>query len=212
MESKTNILLIGGGGNCKSVIEAIESQEQFQIFGIIDTSDKVGQCILGYFVVGTDKDLPRLLAETPAVLITVGQLKSATVRIKLFKKVKALGSVFPVIIASSAIVSKHAKIGEGTVIMHQAVVNAGAEIGVNAIVNTAAVIEHDTKIGNHCHISTGAVVNGGCRIGNEVLVGSCAVLKQGVKVENNVIIGAGSVVLKDVGLGKTIVGNPAKVK
>lgn len=212
MEPKKEILLIGGGGHCKSVIEAIESEGKYAIAGIIDSPEKVGQTVLGYPIIGSDKDFPEFLTKIPTVLITVGQLKSAVVRVKLFEQLKALGAEFPVIIAASAIVSKHAEVGEGTVILHQCVINAGAEIGANNIINTAAVLEHDSKTGNHCHISTGAFINGDCEIGNEVLIGSCAVLKQGLKIGNKAIIGAGSVVIKEVQQGSIVVGNPAKVK
>ena len=210
--AKEQILLLGGGGHCKSVIEAIESQGVYQIAGILDSPDKVGQATLGYPVIGTDEELGKFIDRIPNVLITVGQLKDAGKRQHLFTFAKSAGAVLPVIIASTAYVSKHARIGEGTGIMHHAVVNAGAQVGATVIINTSAIIEHDAQVGDHSHISTGAVINGGCEVGRRVLVGSNAVLKQGIRIQENSIVGAGAVVIQEIKQAAVVVGNPAKEK
>jgi sugar O-acyltransferase (sialic acid O-acetyltransferase NeuD family) len=208
--AKKEILLLGAGGHCKSVIEAIESQNEFHIAGILDMPEKVGQTVLGYPVIGSDENIAEWIAKIPNAVVTVGQLKSAAVRIRLYTRLKEVGANLPVIVASSAYVSRHASISEGTVVLHQAFVNAGASIGVNAIINSAAIVEHDAMIGDHTHVSTGARINGDCIIGNEVLIGSNAVLRNGINIESKVVVGAGAVVVKNVSKGLTVVGNPAK--
>jgi sugar O-acyltransferase (sialic acid O-acetyltransferase NeuD family) len=208
--SKELILLLGAGGHCKSVIEAIESQNEFDIAGILDLPEKFGQEVLGYPVVGSDENINEWVTKITNAVISVGQIKSAALRIKLYTKLKEAGANLPVIIASSAYVSRHSNISEGTVILHQAFVNAGASIGVNTIINSAAIIEHDAIVGSHTHISTGARVNGDCLIGSEVLVGSNAVIRNGINIQDRAIIGAGAVVVKNVSKGLTVVGNPAK--
>lgn len=208
--AKEKILLLGGGGHCKSVIEAIESGDQFEIAGILDSADKVGQSTLGYPVLGTDDKLVELLPQIPNVIVTVGQLKNANKRLQLYEFAKNAGAQFPIIVASTAYVSRHATVGEGTVILHHAFVNAGAHIGSNVIINTAALIEHNATIGNHTHISTGAIINGNCEVGSQVFFGSNAVLKQGIKVTDNSIVGAGAVVVKEVSQAAVLLGNPAK--
>ena len=52
------LILVGGGGHCKSVIEAAESMG-LAIGGILDLLENVGGRILGYPVIGTDDDIPR---------------------------------------------------------------------------------------------------------------------------------------------------------
>ena len=42
------IILIGGGGHCKSAIDVIEQEARFEIAGIIDKSELLGSKILGY--------------------------------------------------------------------------------------------------------------------------------------------------------------------
>ena len=55
--SDNKIILIGGGGHCKSCIEVIESKGDFVIAGIIDVKEKIGTSLLGYPVIGCDDDL-----------------------------------------------------------------------------------------------------------------------------------------------------------
>ena len=51
---KKKLVLIGGGGHCKACINVIEDTDGYDIVGILDTEDKVGQTILNYSIIGTD--------------------------------------------------------------------------------------------------------------------------------------------------------------
>jgi sugar O-acyltransferase (sialic acid O-acetyltransferase NeuD family) len=203
-----SLILIGGGGHCRACIDVIESAG-ITIAGILDKEGK-GKNVLGYPVIGSDDQLKKLKEEGHSFIITVGQIKTAELRIRLYRELKALGASLVTIIAPSAHISRHAMIGEGSIIMHQAVVNAAARVGVNSIVNNKALIEHDCLIGDHCHISTAAVINGGCTLGNGVFIGSNAVLVQGVQIANEVVIGAGSVVVKNIEYPGIYAGQPAR--
>jgi sugar O-acyltransferase (sialic acid O-acetyltransferase NeuD family) len=208
--SKKEIILIGGGGHCKSCIDVIESTNDFSIAGIIDSKDKIGDSILGYKVIGCDDDLEELSKTYEYALITVGQIKSAKIRIKLFDLLTGLGFKLPAIIASSAYVSKHATIGNGSIIMHQTMINANASIGDNCIINTKALIEHDSSVGNNCHVSTNSVLNGDVNIGNECFIGSGSTFVNGLTTSNNVFIGINSVINKNIKEPGIYVGNPIR--
>ena len=82
-------------------------------------------------------------------------------RVKSYKCLTQLDYILPVLKSNQSYVSKSAKIGQGTIIMHGAIVNANAKIGNNCIINSGSLVEHDVIIGNHCHIATGALVNEG---------------------------------------------------
>jgi len=51
-QNKPSILLIGGGGHCKSCIDVIEQKGRFAIAGIVDKPASVGGRILDYPVIG----------------------------------------------------------------------------------------------------------------------------------------------------------------
>ena len=206
-----NIILVGGGGHCKSVIEVAESAG-YEIKGILDKPEEVGKEVLpGHKVIGTDDNIPQYVEECDFI-ITVGFIKNPTLRIKLYNKVKAAGGRLATIIASTAHVSKYAELGEGTVIMHHAFVNAGANIGDNCIINTFVNIEHDAVVGNQCHISTGTMVNGECKIGENCFIGSQSVCANCIEIASDIIVGAGSVVRKSIRMKGIYAGNPAVLK
>lgn len=192
------IILIGGGGHCRSCIDVIERQGDFTIAGILDQPDHQNHTVLGYPVIGTDEDIPRLISKGYSFLITIGQIKSASRRRQLFQELSGAGAIVPTIISPQAYVSPHAQIGPGTIIMHGALVNAGATIGSNCIINSRGLIEHDVIIAAHCHISTGAVINGGTHIDQGSFVGSLAMIREGVEIGEQAIIGAGSTILATV--------------
>ena len=208
---KRPLILIGGGGHCKSVIEVAE-RAGYEIQGILDMPDEVGKEVLpGHKVIGTDNEIPQYVEECDFI-ITVGFIKNPLLRIKLYNKVKAAGGRLATIIASTAHVSKYTELGEGTVIMHQAFVNAGAKIGDNCIINTFVNIEHDAEVGNQCHISTGTMVNGECKIGENCFIGSQSVCANCIEIASDIIVGAGSVVRKSIRVKGIYAGNPAILK
>ena len=146
---------------------------------------------LGYSVIATDGDLPQLSKEYQYALITVGQIQSPKNRIRLYQLGAELGFKFPVIIAPTAHVSRHATVGDGTIVMHGAIVNAGAKVGINCIINSHALVEHDVIVEDHCHISTGAILNGNVITGAGSFVGSGSIIKEGVVLGRGCTIGMG---------------------
>ena len=189
-----DILLVGGGGHCKSLIDVIELENKFNIVGIIDKKELIGTKILNYEVIACDDELQELSKMIKYAVISVGQIKTADLRIKLFELTKLHGFLMPSIISPRAYVSKHASIGEGSVVFHDALINANARIGKNCIINSKALIEHDCLIGDNCHVSTGVIINGGVQIEDNCFIGSNGTTKEDVVIETNSFIKAGSVV------------------
>ena len=189
-----SIILIGGGGHCKSVIDVIEQEGGFEIAGIIDKPELLGSDVLGYSVIGSDYDLDNLVKKYQYALITVGQIKTPELRIKLFNLAIKAGFVLPNIISPNAYVSRHSSIGNGTVVMHNAIINPSASIGDNCIINSKALIEHDCLISKHCHISTNATINGGVTVESGCFIGSGAITKELITIKKGCFIKAGSLV------------------
>lgn len=204
------LILVGGGGHCKSVIEAAESAG-YSILGVLDLPEEFGKEILSTKVIGTDNDIPAYVDKAEFV-ITVGFIKNPAVRIKLYNRIKEAGGTLTTVVASTAHVSKYATLGEGTVVLHHAFVNADAKVGCNVILNNFVNIEHDAVIGDQCHISTGAMVNGECKVGERCFIGSQSVLANCITIGDDIIVGAGSVVRKSIFEKGIYAGNPAILK
>ena len=192
------IILVGSGGHARACIDVIELSGKFKVAGLVEKDETSKQGNLGHPVIGTDNDLQVLRQKYNYVLITVGQIKSAETRVKLFQLLQEMDYTLPVIVSPRAYVSKHAQIDNGTIIMHDAMVNANARIGKNCIINNKVLIEHDARIGDHCHIATGAIINGEVSVGNKTFIGSGAVIRQCIPIGSNCIIGAGVTLKRNV--------------
>lgn len=208
--TKPTLILVGGGGHCRSVIDVIEAEGKWSIGGVLDLLELVGQKVIGHRIIGTDAMIPERVALRDHFLITAGQVKDPALRMRLHALVVEAGGSLATVVSPLARVATGATLGAGTVVCHFAVVNSDAQVGANCIVNTGAFVEHEARIGDHCHIATGAIVNGGCVVGARSFIGSRAVLVQAVSVGTDCVVGAGAVVLKDVAKGATVVGQPAR--
>ncbi len=118
------IILIGGGGHCKSVIDVIESENKYEIAGIIDVKEKLGQKILNYPVIGCDDDIESLSKKYKNFFITLGFIKNPKIRENIFNKLVLLNLNIPTIKSPFAYVSPHAEINQGSIIMHGCIINA----------------------------------------------------------------------------------------
>jgi len=197
-QPKQGIVLIGGGGHCKSCIDVIEQEGKYHIMGIVDKPEKLHESVLSYEIIGNDDDIESILKIYNNFFISIGYVTLNRLRQDLFNKVKNLGLSCPTIISPHAYISKHACIEEGTIIMHKAIVNAGTRIGKNCIINTGSIIEHDVIIDHHCHVAPGAVINGGTTIGSGSFIGSNSVCREYITIGKNSFIRFHSQISKSI--------------
>jgi sugar O-acyltransferase (sialic acid O-acetyltransferase NeuD family) len=208
--SETAIVLVGAGGHARACIDVIEQAGLYASAALVGMPEQVGSRVLGYPVVGTDADLGALRSRHAHALVVVGQIKTPEPRIRLFELLLSHGYTLPVIISPYAHVSRHATLGEGTIVMHGAVVNASAVVGRNCILNSQSLVEHDVVIGDHCHIATAAAINSGVRIEAASFVGSNSCVRQGIRIGERCVIGMGQRVLADCAAGAQLPGATAR--
>ena len=187
---KEKIILLGGGGHAKVVIDAIRSSGKFSIYGIFDPHLAVGRSIMGVKVLGNDRILPKL-KNIKYAFISVGSVGNCDVRKKIYRYLKTIGLQLPVIAHPTAIIARNAKIKEGAFMAARAVVNSGAKIGRNAIINTASSVDHDCRIGDFVHIGPGVALSGDIKIGNETHIGTGARIIQNLTIGSKCMVGAG---------------------
>jgi sugar O-acyltransferase (sialic acid O-acetyltransferase NeuD family) len=208
--NKIPLILIGGGGHCRSCIDVINLEGKYAIEGILDNNETNGAFVNGYPILGNDELINQFAERNYYFLITLGQIKTADTRLKIFDQLNKAGANMAIVISPKAYVSPAATISPGTIVLHGAIINSGANVGQNNIINTMALIEHDVLIGNHVHISTGAIVNGGCSVGDETFIGSNSVVANNKEIGYRVVIGAGSVVINNINEAGMYAGNPCK--
>lgn len=208
---KRRIVLVGGGGHCRSVLDCLLGTNLYDEIGIVDQSPQTGPGPLGFPIVGSDQDLPALLAGgwTDAA-VTLGSVGCPERREALFRWLKEMGFVLPAIRDRTAVIGREVSLGEGAFVGKRAVVNCGVKIGACAIINTAAVVEHDCHVEDFAHAGPGAVLCGSVHVGKRTHIGAGTVVRQQIRIGCDCIIGAGSVVVRDIPDGIKAYGNPCR--
>lgn len=117
---------------------------------------------------------------------------------------------YSVLVHPSAVISKRAFLGEGTVVMAGAIINSDVKIGKHCILNTSSSIDHDCSIDDFVHISPNVALAGNVQIGEGTHIGIGACVIPGIKIGKWCIIGAGAVIIKDIPDNSKVVGNPGK--
>lgn len=195
----TKVIIQGGGGHAKVVLDVLLG-EGILVPALIDA--KFSGDMFG---------IPRMKEYDPSferdafVIVAIGD--NAT-RKRVAESTK---HAFTNAIHRSAIVSSHAMMGLGNMILHGAIVQAQTRIGNHVIINTGAQVDHDCNLDDYVHIAPRVVLCGSVEIGEGTLIGAGATVIPGKKIGKWATIGAGSVVVKDVPDFAVAVGNPARV-
>lgn len=207
MGNGKRIVLTGGGGHCKSVLDVALRMNAFEKIVITDNNMPIGSKIMGCEIVGNDEMLYQLLESgIRYAFITVGSIKNVNRRTTIYRRLSKMGFLFPNIIDPSAAISSCSHLGQGIFVGKNAVINAGTIVKDMAIINSGAIVEHDSIVGEFSHVAVGAAVCGGVIIDDFGFVGANATIIQGVKVGKHSVIGAGSVVLRDILPGENVYG------
>ena len=200
------IVLVGGGGHCKVIIDAIIKSGKYDIEGVVDPELREGvDEVLGVPVLGDDDELFDLYTRgVKDAFISVGSVGDCSLRRSLYKKVSKIGFNFPVIIHPGAVIAEDVKesIGKGTFIAAGAVINPGTHIGENVIINTRSSIDHDCEIGDFVHIAPGVTLSGGVKVGAETHIGTGANVTHYRNIGRKCMIKAGALISKDMNDGE----------
>lgn len=201
---KKKIVLVGGGGHCKVVIDAIRKSGKFNIYGIIDPNLAKGKLVLGVKVMGND-DMLKVLFKKGIInaFVSVGSIGNCEIRKRIYSNLKKNKFQLPVIIHPKSILADGIELGEGAFVAAGAVINPGAKIGKNAIINTSSSVDHDCVIGDFVHIAPGVTLSGGVIVGDETHIGAGANVIQCLKIGKRCVVGAGTTVRHDMEDGQS---------
>lgn len=204
------IIIIGASGHAKVIIDAIELVGKYSIHGYIDSYKPKEKKILNYTILGSEKIIPELVNKgiNKGIIAIGDNYKRAKMAKKILKTVPNFE--FVSIIHPSAIISKYANIGNGSVILGGAIIDVDSKVGDFCIVNNAANLGHDSTMESYSSLAPNTSTGGAVFIGKYTAISIGANVLQSIHVGEHTIIGAGALVTNDIDSYKIAYGVPAK--
>jgi sugar O-acyltransferase (sialic acid O-acetyltransferase NeuD family) len=197
----TAIIIYGGGGHGKSLIDLVHSLGAYRIAGIVDDAVKQGsaETIIGIPVLGGRKILPELHTQGIRQAVNaVGGIGNVQVRVEVFQHLAEAGFICPAVVHPTAYVEPSASLSAGVQVFPQAYIGSDTELGYGTIVNSGAIVSHDCVLAEYVNISPGAILAGEVNIGRGCLIGMGSTVNLAVTVNAGARIGNGATVKRDV--------------
>ncbi len=195
----TAIIVYGGGGHGKALIELLRALGSYRIVGVIDDNLPGGNSLLGVPVLGGAEALSRLHQDGVRLAANaVGGIGNLAVRIEIFQRLAQAGFTCPALVHPTAFIEASAALAPGTQVFPHAYVGSEVEVGFGTIINTGAIVSHDCKLGNYVNLSPGAILAGGVHVGDGVLIGMGVTVNLLVRIGRGARIGNGATVKNDV--------------
>jgi acetyltransferase EpsM len=183
----TAIVIYGGGGHGKSVLDLLRILGTYRVVGFIDDGVSAGDQIMGLPVLGDGEMLEELHQQGVHLAVNaVGGIGIVQVRVKVFQHLAEAGFVCPAVVHPTAFVEPSAVLSPGVQVFPHAYIGSDVNVGFGSIINTGAIVSHDCQLADFANISPGAILAGNVKIGQGALIG------MGVTVNLGVEIGAGA--------------------
>jgi len=193
------IIVYGGGGHGKTLVDLMRSIGMYQVIGFVDDGLPVGEMILGITVLGGDNILPHLRARGVRMAINaVGGIGNLETRIRVSQRLAAEEYICPTLVHPSAVIESSAGLSSGVQVFAHAYLGSDVKISHDCIINTSSVVSHDCVLGEYSNISPGALLAGEVQIGARVLIGMGVTVNLRVKIGDGARIGNGATVKEDV--------------
>jgi sugar O-acyltransferase (sialic acid O-acetyltransferase NeuD family) len=198
----TALIIFGGGGQGKAVIDVIRAMGTYHITGLLDDGLPKGSEVLGVPVLGGASELPEWYDRgTRLAVNAVGGIGNVDVRLKIFDILRKAGFSFPTIIHPSAVIERSAEIEAGVQILPLAYVGSAARIGFGSLLNAGVIVSHDCVIGQVVNLSPGATLAGGVHVENYAQIGMRATVNVQITIGERARLGNGCTVKADVPTG-----------
>ena len=181
----TALILFGGGGHGKTLIDLLRTVGVYHIAGVVDDNLPAGSSVLGVPVLGGASILPEVYSHGVRMAVNaVGGIGNVGVRLKVFDILARAGFTCPTLVHPTAWVEQSATLDGGVQVLAQSYISSDVSIGYGTVINAGVVVSHDCKIGQCANLSPGAMLAGGVHIDDFAQIG------MGVTINLNITVGA----------------------
>jgi sugar O-acyltransferase (sialic acid O-acetyltransferase NeuD family) len=205
------ILLFGSSGHASVIIDIVEKESTYTIFGLIDPHKEINEELMGYKIAGKEEDLEEIVVRHNIVggIIGIGDnWLRQRVRDKVLENYPHFN--FLTCIHPSAQIARDVTIGCGTVIMPGAIVNASCIVKEHCVLNTNCSLDHASMMDDFSSLAPNATVGGNVTIGKCSAISLGANVMQSVEIGEHSIVGAGSLVNQNIENFSVCYGVPAR--
>lgn len=200
--SEKALLVYGGGGHGKAVIDLINENNKYEIHGLIDDNMNADQSIMGLKILGGSEVLADLHKNNIGLAANaVGGIGDIMSRVRVFQRLAAAGFYCPSLIHPTAFVENSVSLAPGVHVFPQSYIGSQSAIGFGCIINTGVIISHDCELEAYVNIAPGAILAGSVHIGETALVGMGVTVNLGVSIGARARIGNGAIIKADVPIG-----------
>ncbi len=201
----SKVIIYGGGGLSKMIIESVRVLGCYQIVGIIDDNLPKGTDVIGSPVLGGVELLPKLYESGVRLAVnSVGGIGNYKVRLNVFNQLADAGFVCPAIVHPTAHIDPSARLEAGVLVLAMSYVSGNAVIGMGSLINNSVVVSHDCVLGVCTSLSPGAMTAGEVIIEDFAQIGMNASVNIGVRIGRECRIGNGATIKKDVPAGTRV--------
>jgi acetyltransferase EpsM len=197
-----SVVLFGGGGHGKTLIDLVRAVGSLHLVGIVDDSIPSGTLIMGLPVLGGSGCLDELYKLGVRQAINgVGGINHVEVREKVFETLKTGGFEFPTLVHPTAWVEPSARLEEGVQVLAKSYISSECHIGFGTVINAGVVVSHDCILGQVVNLSPGAMLAGGVKVEDFAQVGMAATINLNLTIGSRARVGNGATVKADVPAG-----------
>jgi acetyltransferase EpsM len=201
----TALVLYGGGGHAKTLIDLVRAAGTHHIVGIVDDGLQAGSLVMGLPVLGGAEALAELARQGVRLAVNgVGGINHVEVRLKVFETLQQAGFAFPVLVHPTACVEPSATMAAGVQVLAKSYVSTLAQVGFGSVINAGVVVSHDCVLGQVVNLSPGALLAGGVRVGDHAQIGMGVTINVNLTIGHSARVGNGATVKADVPPGAVV--------
>ncbi len=207
------VYVFGAGGLASEFTLMLEDlldetgEPRYEVIAYVETEPH-GTSFMGRPII-SEQRLREVAAESAStgLFIAIG---SAEVRARIVGSLAGFPMTYPTFVHPSVKVNATVEIAAGVIICQNVLLTANVRVGSHCYVNFDSSLAHDVEIGEFTFVGPKCCINGNVTIGRRCMLGAASAFHPGVTVGDESVVGMGAIVLRDVGAGMMVIGNPAR--